>query len=343
MEDQAVVDAIERKLAGEASEPAVLDDDPKVPLPEEPAAEAAEAPDEPESSEEPEAVEASDDSEEDTSGDPEIASITELAEGLGWDSDKLLNLKAKVKIDGEEGEATLKDLLASYQIQGHLTRKSMALSDERKAWEEARSKEQQAFQERASKLEAAQAMATHLLNSEFSNINWEQLQRDDPIEFNSKYIQWQQHHARLSQLADAIAQNRQQQTEAQKEAFEKLKKDEQERIQAAFPSWSDPSVKEREWKEIVEHAREYGFTEENVNEVFDHRVIRLLRDAKEYAKLQKAKPQVEKKLKLAPKMVKPGNAKKADKSRFEQLQSRLQKTGSIDDAAELLLAKMSGR
>jgi hypothetical protein len=336
--EQAVVDAIERKLAGEQSEPERLSDEPVVKPPEE----EPENDTPPVAEEEPQdAPEGEDAAEEDTSDEPEVASLYDLAEGLGWEPDRLMSLKVKAKIDGEEQEVTLQEALASYQIQGHLTRKSMALSDERKAWEEARAKEEKAAQEKASKLEAGYAMAANLLNAEFANVDWQRLQQDDPIEFNSKYIQWQQHNARLAQLAEAIAHHRQEQTEAQQKHLEKLRSDEQKRVTEAIPSWSDPTTKEREWREIVDTAKEYGFTEDNVNEVFDHRVIRLLRDAKEYAKLQKAKPQLEKKLKLAPKMVKPGNAKKADTNRTEQLMSRAKKTGSVDDVAELLMSKFA--
>lgn len=346
MEDEAVIDRLEKRFEG-ASAPVESDESPDNDSPTvdeseavEESAEPVEESAEPETAEtESEAEEASDAPEEDTSDEPEIASLYDLADGLGWEADKLYGLKVKTKIDGEEGEATLKDLLASYQIQGHLTKKSMALSDERKAWEEARTKEQQQFTEKSQKLEAAHMMASQLLNNEFANVNWQQLQRDDPIEFNSKYIQWQQHHARLQNLAEQIAQTREQQQQAQKETFEKLKAEEKERILTSFPEWTDESVKAKEWGEIVSHAKEYGFTEDQVNEVFDHRVIRMLRDAKEYAKLKKSEPQTKKKLKLAPKMVKPGTAKKADKSKSEQLRSRLAKTGSIDDATELLLEK----
>lgn len=336
MDEQEIIDSLERKLNGEESEPVRLSDDPvSPPKPEEPAVAETEL-------EEVATEAASEDApEEDTSEAAEVASLYDLAEGLGWEPERLMNLKVKAKIDGEEQEVTLQDALASYQIQGHLTRKSMALSDERKAWEQSRATEQKAFQEKAQKLEAAHAMAANLLNAEFANVDWQRLQTDDPIEFNSKYIQYQQHHGRLGQLADAMAHNRQEQMKAHQEAFDKVKTEEQKRISEAFPTWSDPKVKEREWSEIVSHAREYGFTEEQVAEVFDHRVMRLLHDAKEYAKLKKAKPQTEKKLKLAPKMVKPGNAKKADTGRIEQMASRAKKSGSVEDVAALLMERFS--
>lgn len=346
MDELAVIDRLERRFDGEAVEPpARIEGEPREndsPVTAEESPEPEKAPEPAEASEsQPEEVQ-TDVPEGDTSEESEIASVYDLAEGLGWEPDKLYGLKVKTKIDGEEGEATLKDLLASYQIQGHLTRKSMALSEERKAWEEARTQEQQLFGEKAQKLEAAHLMASTMLNNEFAGIDWDRLQRDDPIEFNSKYIQWQQHHARLQHLAESIAQNRQSQQEAQKVNFEKLKSEEKERILTSFPTWADEAEKAKEWGEILEHAKDYGFTAEQVNEVFDHRVIRLLRDAKEYAKLKKSDPQTKKKLKLAPRMVKPGNAQKADTTKTEQIRSRLAKTGSIDDATELLMHKFFG-
>jgi hypothetical protein len=341
MDELAVVDRLEKRFDGEAVEPAErLEGEPRgddSPV-------TAEAPQEaPVETQEETPVEASQDAPEgDASTEAEIASLYDLAEGLGWETDKLYGLKVKTKVDGQEGEATLKDLLASYQIQAHLTNKSMSLSNERKAWEEARTKEQQTFAEKAQKLEAAHMMASQLINNEFAQVNWEQLQRDDPIEFNSKYIQWQQHHARLQHLAESIAHNREAQHQAQKEAFEKLRAEEKERVLTAFPTWSNEADRSKEWAEIIEHAREYGFTDEQVNEVFDHRVIRLLRDAKEYAKLRKSEPETRNKLRLAPKMVKPGNAQKAEVSKTEAIRNKLAKSGSIDDATELLLNKFFG-
>ena len=81
-----------------------------------------------------------------------------------------------------------------------------------------------------------------------------------------------------------------------------------------------------------------GFNAQEIDSVYDHRYVLLVRDAMAYRNLQKAKPQIKKKAVNAPKVVKGGVSKskgqQAADAKRQQL-SRLKKTGKVADAAKI--------
>jgi hypothetical protein len=87
-------------------------------------------------------------------------------------------------------------------------------------------------------------------------------------------------------------------------------------------------------------AKDYGFQNHEVEPVVDARLIKLFHDAYQYRQLQKAKPEISKKVVAVPKVVKPGSADKPNtSSNVQELADRLKKTGSGDDFVALYLAQ----
>src|SRR5688572_31558807 len=72
----------------------------------------------------------------------QFSNLTELLEAAGLDPDKGYDLELPVKIDGKEGTAKLRDLLKSYQLDGHINQRLATLDTDRKAFQA----EQQRFQ-----------------------------------------------------------------------------------------------------------------------------------------------------------------------------------------------------
>jgi hypothetical protein len=88
------------------------------------------------------------------------------------------------------------------------------------------------------------------------------------------------------------------------------------------------------------YLQSYGFKDQEIGQIYDHRIVMLVNDAMKYRNFQKAKPN------LASKMQKPGKVlssgvkkSKTDENfakRREKL-GRLKKTGSIHDAQSIFL------
>src|SRR5690606_33840425 len=67
-----------------------------------------------------------------------LTTLKDIAEKLGVEESKLFDLKLPTKIDGVEGEATLAQLVKSFQLEGHLNRELMKVADQRKEVEKAK-------------------------------------------------------------------------------------------------------------------------------------------------------------------------------------------------------------
>ncbi len=263
-----------------------------------------------------------------------------MAEGLGWNLDKILGLKAKTKIDGKEGTATLRDLIKSYQLEGHLNQKLMTHADELKAFESKRQTFAQESQHKLMQMDAALQVATKMLQGEFAQVNWQQLQDENPLEFNQRYVQFQQRQAQLNQIADTLGQERKQ-SESKAAAERQAYLAEQMRLlETKVPEWADSKHREKEIAEMSPVMKDkYGISEQEIRGLSDHRELLILRDAWQWQRLQQQKPVITNKVKVAPKLIKPGTTQ--SKAALDSLQlqgdrKKLAASGKVRDATPVL-------
>ena len=296
-----------------------------------------------------------DSEDEDGSEDLEDANEEELtlAAYLGIDEDRLIvsgdgSVSFNALIDGESKEVPLSELAKSYQLQGHVNNKSIALQNERKEFEEQRDLVAQTLR---SKLEQASNMTKLVeeqLVGEFNNIDWDRLRVENPSEwsalrqeFSERAHKIQQIQSQASTISGELQKNQQQEL-AQKQS--EYIAGEMQKMIAANPNWSDAEVMKSETSAIKSFLGEtYGFTEEDLQYVTDHRLVSLIQDAKAYRSGKKA---VESKInKPVPKFQKPGatkaNSKSLAKARsVKARKAAVKSNGSIDNVANLLLDRM---
>lgn len=265
----------------------------------------------------------------------QLSSFDELAEALGWDQDKILDLNAKVKIDGKDGTVRLRDLVKSHQLEGHLNQKLMTHAEERKAFEAERLTKTREQADKLLRLDAGLQTLQKALEGEFNGIDWNKLQAEDPLEFNKQWVGYQQRFANMQNIANQIAQEQQHaqhQAALQRAAY----LDEQKKLlHAKVPEWADDTRRNKDKAEILAYLKDYGISKEEFEAVADHRQALVIRDAWNWAKLQKAKPAVLNKVKLAPKLLKPGTQQsRAAQNDFiaQKERERLRKTGRVSDA-----------
>ena len=90
----------------------------------------------------------------------------------------------------------------------------------------------------------------------------------------------------------------------------------------------------------------YGFNDQEIAQVYDHRIVMLVNDAMKFRNMQKAKPNMAKKISKPGKVFSSGvKQSKADinlKTRKDKL-SRLRKSGSTKDAASIFLDMINNK
>ncbi len=110
---------------------------------------------------------------------------------------------------------------------------------------------------------------------------------------------------------------------------------------AALPEWKDPKKAKAEKALVVETAKSVGFSEDDLKQVYDHRLVLLLRKAGLYDQMMSKRQGIKPVVSNGPRPAKPGAAGRVSTTtESTRAKQRLAKTGRIDDAAsaiELLL------
>lgn len=293
---------------------------------------------EPEAEPEAETEDAAEESgeEEQTAEEIQLQSIKDLAEATGLELDRLFDLDIPTKIDGKEGTARLRDLIKSHQLEGHLNSKLMAFADEKKAFETERQTKTQEYQAKAHQLDGALRIAQRLLDGEFAQVNWEELQAKDRVEFNQRSLDYQQRQAAIKHLAGLMLKDHEAaQAETDKQTQSYLAEQKQ-LLESKLPEWSDTAKRTKDIAEMATVLKDaYGISKEELDSIADHRQILIARDAMKWQQLQKSKPALLNKVKAAPKLLKPG----APQSRAvveglvaKRERDRLRSTGKVSDA-----------
>jgi hypothetical protein len=242
----------------------------------------------------------------------------------------------RVKAAGEEREVTLDELIKSYQLGTDYTQKTQSLAEQRKALEAERQAVEQAKALRDQYAERLQAIQ-QVLAEQSKGENLEALKESDPIGYAVKVAELQQ---RREQLAAVQAEQQriayQQQSEHQ-QRLASIVAEEQQKLAQAIPEFADPQKGETVRGEIRAYAKQLGFTDQELAQVYDSRAVLTLWKAAQYDKLLSQKPGVQKKVAEAPKVLKPGTSRPVNTEEMAIRDQRkvLKKTGKARDAAAI--------
>lgn len=242
----------------------------------------------------------------------------------------------RVKAAGEEREVTLDELIKSYQLGTDYTQKTQSLAEQRKALEAERQAVEQAKALRDQYAERLQAIQ-QVLAEQSKGENLEALKESDPIGYAVRVAELQQ---RREQLAAVQAEQQriayQQQSEHQ-QRLAQLVAEEQQKLAQAIPEFADPQKGETVRGEIRTYAKQLGFTDQELAQVYDSRAVLTLWKAAQYDKLLSQKPGVQKKVAEAPKVLKPGTSRPVNTEEMAIRDQRkvLKKTGKARDAAAI--------
>jgi len=287
--------------------------------------------------------EAADDGADDSdASDPEITltSITELAEQTGLPLDRLLDLAVPARVDGKEAKATIREMLKSYQTDQLLNSKLQTHASEVQAWKTQQQQAQAEFQQNLQRMDAGLQVAQRMLQGEYAEVNWAQLQQTDPAQFAQTLLGFQQRQAMLDQVAKQIGTERQTQQQAQAQQHQAWLTEQKQLLEAKLPEWGDEKTRKAAINEIVEvGGKVYGFNAEDIGKLTDHRDILVLNDAIRWQKLQASKAQVLNKVRNAPKLLKPGSAQSTQDragAASNEARAKLRKSGNVRDAAKWL-------
>ena len=236
-----------------------------------------------------------------------------------------------VKVDGSEMEVTLDELLRGYQREADYTRKTSELSLEKSRHNDMMQQSQSEINQKLSKLTELTSAAQQELQTEYSNIDFEKLYEDDPVEAARLEHKMRKRAENLQRIQEETRNN-------QMNEFQKYLQEQQAKVATMIPDFADPAKASRIKSEMRTYLTKLGYNNNEIASVYDSRQVMLIKDAMAYDKLKKSNVKVTKKVAKAPKVVKPGVSKtkaaQASKQRRDKL-NHLKKTGSVRSAAKV--------
>ena len=241
----------------------------------------------------------------------------------------------RVKVDNEELEVDLDELIKGYSRTSDYTKKTQSLAEQRKAVESERTKIDEAAKLRdtyAQRLQVIEQMLTQPTEDLTA------LKDNDPVGYA---IRVAENMEREKQLSAVRAERESVQARQVADNQERLKShiaQEAERLRSAIPDFSDEVKGEVIRKEIRDYAKSVGWSDQELSQVYDHRAVLTLYRAMQFDKLQKSKPAVQKRVAEAPKSLAPGvGSPRLDKDgeMVKKLTKQLKQTGRPRDAAKL--------
>ena len=261
------------------------------------------------------------------------------AEEDGEDSDEQPT-SLKLKVNGEELEKPLEEVIALAQQGLDYTKKTQEVAEQRKALEEYAQTikvQEQKFQEQVSLNNAligdiAKLQAVDNQLDQFKDVNWQELSDTDFVEAQKLFFTYNQLQQQRSVLATDLVQKQtalqEQQAQSLQERIEKGK----EIIAKEIPNWSRETS-----QALISTGKEYGFTDDELGMIVDPRHVKVLHDAMQWRKLQ-TNSVVKNKVSQAKPVVKPGakDTKQEATAAKRQVRDQLRKTGKSDLAQKLI-------
>ena len=191
----------------------------------------------------------------------------------------------------------LKELHDGYLRQEDYTRKTQEAAEMRKTAELTlqQAQHQQALQAAVQPFVEA-LIGTNNQLAQYQRVDWNQLADQDPTAANKHWIAYQSLKDRKQQIEGQMHSAAQQHKAKLDEATRRLREENSKILESKVKGWN----KERDQKVREFATKNYGFSETEVSQLFDARVLRLLSDAHDWHALQASKPQLNKVVSASP-------------------------------------------
>ena len=244
-----------------------------------------------------------------------------------------------VKVAGQEFNVTLDELRNGYSRDADYRRKTEDLAYDKKQFQTESEKQRQDYSTKLSELNQMMSVAQQQLNAEINSADLEKLYEEDPTE--AARIEH-----RLKKKQEKLNQAMQKTQSEQKKQFDGFLQDQQRKLVQKMPEFSNPEKASQLKTSMKSTLNSYGFNDQEIAQVYDHRIVMLVNDAMKFRNMQKAKPNMAKKISKPGKVFSSGvKQSKADinlKTRKDKL-SRLRKSGSTKDAASIFLDMINNK
>ena len=244
-----------------------------------------------------------------------------------------LSRKVEVTVDGEPVEVTLKEALEGYVRTETFHRRMNQLDEAKKIVRRAAA---DAVTNYEYSMNVAKQMQAHMDTMIPKEPNWDEEFQKDPVkarELQRYYEKANTFRAEMQRQMNEVAQKQMESNSVQLAAFAE---EEAAKFESANrKTWSDPKKKAKDLTSMRKTGLASGFTEEELSQVYDSRMLQVLLKASKYDRMMAAKPKpVVRQPQGKPIPPGAGSAKQRTAQKgVTSAMKRLNRTGSLDDAA----------
>lgn len=247
----------------------------------------------------------------------------------------------KLKVNGEEIEKPLDEVVALAQQGLDYTKKTQEVAEQRKELELLQAQ----FNETTKQYQEQQQLNNLLIEdvakltaldqqlAQYQNVDWQQLSDSDFVEAQKLFFQYNQLQQERSNAVSQFEAKRQEALNKQQQMIAQQVAKGKEQLAKEIPNWSPETT-----QDIISVGKKYGFTDNELNAIIDPRHVRVLHDAMQWQKLKSKNSVTKKKVASAKPVVKPGSKdpKKAVNSNSKKIREQLRRTGSSELASKLI-------
>ena len=267
-------------------------------------------------------VEASDDSDDDQIDDEDLVEVEAEDTNL-----------IPVKVDGKDENWTLDQLKQSAAGQAAINKRFQELAEMRKQSDE---RDAVLYQQQQQVVQLYQQ--TQELGVQAPVPPSREMFESDPIGYMESKLKYDEDKAGYDQRMYQVGQMQQQASAQQEQAHQAYLQEQVEVLKQFIPEIADPEKGSKLKGDIMQTGLDYGFSADEMANVSDARYVRALNDARKYRQLVANRKKSQQKGNNARPVVKSGAKRTHDgqTATRNKAQTRLQKTGSIDDAVNLI-------
>ena len=239
----------------------------------------------------------------------------------------------RVKVSGQELEVTLDELKAGYSRDSDYRQKTHSLGLEKRDLEAQKTSLRQSYDTRLSELNDLIATADATVRQQQGSEDLQKLYDEDPTAAARLDYQLRQQNRQLEEVRSKAK-------EAQQNQYNEFLATQRELAATKIPEFADPNKADTFKVNMRNSLRNYGFNDQEIGQLADHRFLMVAKDAMSYQNLKDKKPIVQKKVANAPKVVKAGIAKSGTSSGREAIRQKigkLRKSGHLKDAHSAIL------
>ena len=261
----------------------------------------------------------------------EASENTEIKEETQTESEEP-NLH-RLKVNGQEIEVSLDELKAGYSRDSDYRQKTHSLSLEKKDLETQKDSFRQNYDTRLGELNDLISTADGFIRQQQGSKDLQKLWEEDPT--SAARLDYQ-----LREQTRQIDDMKSKAKDAYTKQYEEYLDTQRQLAAAKIPEYSDPNKADQFRTDMRTSLRSYGFTDQEIGSLADHRFLMVIKDAMGYKSVKDKKPIVQKKVANAPKVIKAGVAKSnvsSGREAIKQKIGKLRKSGHIKDAQSAIL------